>query len=119
VLACAVTCRTLCKAAGQATDQLELRCNIASQERVDAVVAWLRRHSSSTLKHISLQDSRCCSAGASTLPLPWESITQLTSLTLQGFCVEGTGCSITTNADNEQDYSKRNCGLCQLSLLKR
>jgi hypothetical protein len=49
--ACALTCRALLAAAVAATDKLQ---RPLSQQRADAVAAWLRRHGSSHVKELDL-----------------------------------------------------------------
>jgi hypothetical protein len=99
---CAATCSVLHAAAGQATEEVAYTGEIR-QQQADALAAWLTRNSSTTLRQLCLGTGTGGLAVPVTVSLPWQSLRQLTSLTVRGVTVEQADCS----------------GLGQLSLLQR
>jgi hypothetical protein len=83
---CAATCRSMLTAAGQATQEVQLcrpgRSDAVGQQQADALVAWLTKHSSSSLQEMRLHTHKYSSPV--TLRLPWQQLSHLTSLSLGG-----------------------------------
>jgi hypothetical protein len=109
---CAATCRALLAAARHATQEVQLCRDAVSQQQADALVAWLAKHRSSLLRHLLLR-SECIDGGPVTLHMPWQRLSQLTSLSLQGVSMEWPTCSSSVSSSSSWR------GLSQLSLLQR
>jgi hypothetical protein len=81
--ACALACCALQAAAVAATSVFSLH-RLASQQQMDAVAAWLDRHSRPALKQLCLRRKGKWANGVPTLRLPWPCLTQLETLQLHG-----------------------------------
>jgi hypothetical protein len=77
---CAATCRSLLKAAAQATQKVQL-CHpgisaddAISQQQADALVAWLKKHSGSSLQEVCLHTYACAARAQPRCACPGSSL---------------------------------------------
>jgi hypothetical protein len=116
---CAATCRSLLTAAGQATQKVQL-CRPGQsldeaviQQQADALVAWLTKHSSSSLQEVRLHAHTHEYSIPVTLRLPWQQLGHLTCLSLCGVAVAAAAdCSSSGSSAGRASASCLCCSNC-------